>query len=183
MLNLKPPKLNCAMKIVGYIGEPAAGKSTKMREIMKDLGEGTLIKEGLVVYHLFPQTQSIVMGIYDGQVFSGTDRLSKAVCPKFRAWLTALAENREYEDFTIYWEGERFSNAPSLEHMYATCPTTVYLLEADPEVLHQRHKVRDNQNETWLKGMRTRIKNLAEKFPVVRLTEPSGAVSPAFVQP
>jgi dephospho-CoA kinase len=168
------------MKIIGYIGEPATGKSTLMRSIMAGLGEGTLVKEGVVVYHLFPETQSIVLGIYDGQVFSGTDRLSKAVGPKFRAWLTNLAANREYEDFTIYWEGERFSNAPSLEHMYATCPTTIYLLEADSETLEQRHKARDNQNETWLKGMKTRVRNLAEKFPVVRFPEPSGAVSPTL---
>jgi dephospho-CoA kinase len=36
------------MKVIGFIGVPACGKSTKMREIISTLGEGTIEKEGMV---------------------------------------------------------------------------------------------------------------------------------------
>ena len=39
------------MQIIGLIGEPAAGKSTTMRNFLQTLqGEGTVVKEGLVAY-------------------------------------------------------------------------------------------------------------------------------------
>ena len=98
------------MKVVGFIGEPASGKSTYMRELMEGFGESELKEEGMVKYHEFREQKAFVLGIYDDQVFSGTDRLSKAVGPKFRDWLTKLNSNPFYKDWTVYWEGERLSN-------------------------------------------------------------------------
>ena len=72
------------MKVIGIIGEPAAGKSTVMRNLIADLGSGAVEKEGLVAYTKFPESKTIVAGIYDEQVFSGTDRLSKGCGPKYR---------------------------------------------------------------------------------------------------
>ena len=161
------------MKIIGYVGEPAVGKSTIMRNHIENFtseGDGELIKEGVVVYHKYPQSKSIVMGIYDEGVFSGTDRLSKSVGPVFRAWLSEKQADAEYKDWTLYWEGERFSNSPNLDHMYSTCPsTTVHLVTAPDEILAKRHASRDNQDEKWLKGMKTRVGNLAKKYPLVKL--------------
>ena len=39
------------MKITGLIGEPASGKSTVMKNFIATLGEGRIVKDGLVVYH------------------------------------------------------------------------------------------------------------------------------------
>ena len=162
------------MKIIGYVGEPAVGKSTIMRSHIKKFiseGNGELVKEGVVVYHKYPKSKSIVMGVYDEGVFSGTDRLSKSVGPVFRTWLSEKQSDTEYDEWTLYWEGERFSNSPNLDHMYAICPeTVVYLITAPEEVLAERHAARDNQDEKWLKGMKTRVENLAKKYPLVKLT-------------
>ena len=67
------------MQIIGLIGEPAAGKSTVMRDFIARLGRKEVVKEGLVAYTLYAEDKVMVAGIYDEQVFSGTDRLSKGV--------------------------------------------------------------------------------------------------------
>jgi hypothetical protein len=159
------------MKVIGYIGVPACGKSTKMREIISTLGEGTIEKQGMVSYHLFPEAKSIVMGVYDEKTFSGTDRLSMAIAVKFRDWAEKLLDEK-YEDWTLYWEGQRFSTSPMFEFFYKNFDTTIYLLDTPQEVLDERQNDRGNvQSASFLKGSRTRVENLAAKFPaVVRVT-------------
>ena len=106
------------MKVIGFIGVPACGKSTKMREIISTLGEGTIEKEGMVYYHLFPETKSVVIGVYDEKTFSGTDRLNMAIAVKFRDWATEKFLDGKHDDWTMYWEGQRFSTAPMFEFFY-----------------------------------------------------------------
>jgi hypothetical protein len=155
-------------KVIGFIGVPACGKSTKMRQIISTLGTGTLEKEGMVSYHLFPESKSIVVGIYDDQLFSGTDRLSMSVAIKFRDWASKYI-SKEYDDWTIYWEGQRFSTNPMFKFFYDNFDTTITLLEVSEETLRERQDERGNlQRESFLKGMKTRVNNLANAFPVIR---------------
>lgn len=152
------------MKIKYYIGRPGVGKSTYVRNIMKDLGEGELVKEGLVVYHKFPNAKTIVLGIYDDSVFSGTDRTSKGVGPKFREWLIKV--QTEYSDWTIIGEGERLSNNPNLDAMFAAGDMELIWVTVSEETLKQRHDGRgEEQSESWQRGMKTRIQNLCNKYP------------------
>lgn len=156
------------MQIIGLIGEPAAGKSTVMRNFLKTLrGEGTVTKEGLVVYTTFAESKVIVAGIYDDAVFSGTDRTAKSCGPKFRDWLAAKVSDPEYADWRFYWEGERFSNSKFFD-FFLTLPVqpVTYYLEADEATLNERNANRSNQNPTWRKGMATRMRNLREGYPV-----------------
>ena len=151
------------MKIKYYIGRPGVGKSTLVRKAMALLGDGELVKEGLVVYHKFPATKTIVLGIYDEAVFSGTDRWSKGVGPKFREWLAAATER--FSDWTIIGEGERLSNNPNLDAMFATEDMELLLVTVSEDTLKQRHEGRgEAQSESWQKGMATRIRNLANKY-------------------
>jgi ABC-type dipeptide/oligopeptide/nickel transport system ATPase component len=156
------------MKIVGLIGEPAAGKSTVMRKFIDTLeGGSAIVRDGLVVYTLYPDDKVIIAGIYDEQVFSGTDRMSKACGPKVREWLAQMNRDPEWDGYTFYWEGERFSNSKFFHFFYKECPeATVYFLNADPGPLDQRNAARSNQNPTWRKGMATRMRNLRENYPV-----------------
>jgi hypothetical protein len=156
------------MKIIGIIGEPAAGKSTVMRNFIAGLGRNEVIKEGLVAYTLYPEDKVIVAGIYDEQVFSGTDRLSKGCGPKYREWLLAKVNDPEFSDWKFYWEGERFSNSKFFD-FFRNLPVSpvTYYLEADAAVLNERNAKRSNQNPTWRKGMATRMLNLREGYPVV----------------
>jgi len=156
------------MQIIGLIGEPAAGKSTVMRNFLKTLtGEGGLRKEGLVVYTTFDESKVIVAGIYDDAVFSGTDRTAKSCGPKYREWLLAKVSDPEYADWKFYWEGERFSNSKFFD-FFLTLPVqpVTYYLEADETTLNERNANRSNQNPTWRKGMSTRMRNLRENYPV-----------------
>jgi hypothetical protein len=159
------------MKVIGFIGVPACGKSTKMRDIISTLGEGTIEKEGMVYYHLFPESKSVVIGVYDEKTFSGTDRLNMAIAVKFRDWATEKFLDGKHDDWTMYWEGQRFSTAPMFEFFYKNFDTTITLMEVSQEVLDERQNDRGNvQSASFLKGSRTRVNNLAAKFPVVRST-------------
>jgi len=155
------------MKIIGLIGEPAAGKSTVFRKLLASFGEGTVRKEGLVVYTEYPDDKVIVAGIYDEQVFSGTDRLSKGCGPKYREWLTTKCADPAYSDWTFYWEGERFSNSKFFDFFRDECSdVTIYYLMADSKTLNERNANRSNQNPSWRKGMATRMFNLREGYEV-----------------
>ena len=165
------------MKVFGFIGVPGSGKSTKMRQIMSSLGEGSLEKEGLIYYHLFPETKSVVIGIYDDKLFSGTDRLMMAVAIKFRDWATEKFLDGSHDDWTMYWEGQRFSTNPMFKFFYDNFDTTIYLLEESEEILQQRQDDRGNkQTPSFLKGMNTRISNLAKAWPVAQFTPSSTAL-------
>jgi hypothetical protein len=155
------------MKIIGLIGEPAAGKSTVMREVIGSLGEGTVRKEGLVCYTEFLEDKVMVAGIYDEAVFSGTDRLSKGCGPKYREWVAAKVADPQYSEWVFYWEGERISNSKFFDFFFKDCPeVTVYFVQADENTLNERNANRSNQNPTWRKGMATRMRNLRENYPV-----------------
>ena len=154
------------MKIIGLIGEPASGKSTVIKNFIANLGEGTIVKDGLVVYTEYSDAKVIVAGKYEeGVTFCGTDTLSKGCGPKYRDWLRKVSEDLLRDDWTFVWEGERFSNNPFME-MFGELGATTYYLEADEKTLDERNADRSNQNPTWRKGMRTRMHNLRDKYPV-----------------
>jgi hypothetical protein len=141
-----------------------------MRQFISTLGSSSVEKEKLVAYTLFPENKVIVAGIYDEQVFSGTDRLSKGCGPKYREWIKERMDKPEWSDWTFYWEGERFSNSKFFDFFYEDCSgVTTYMLEADEETLSQRNQERSNQNESWRKGMATRMKNLSSSYPLVHV--------------
>lgn len=155
------------MHLKHYIGVPGSGKTTLMRqklETLRSVEADEFVKEGFVTYHKFPKQKTIVLGCYDERTFSGTDTWAKSVGPKFRQWL--LDNASKYEGWKIFSEGERLSNAPSLDAMFATGNMELVLLNTPPEELERRRQARNNsQNETWLKGMHTRVSNLCNKYP------------------
>jgi len=156
------------MLIVGLIGEPAAGKSTVMREFLSKLkGPSEVVKEGLVAYTVYPEERVMVAGIYDEQVFSGTDRLSKGCGPKYREWLLAKVLDSEYAGWNFYWEGERFSNSKFFDFFLTLgVPYVTYYLTCDEKTLASRNVARSGQNDSWRKGMATRMRNLRNNYPV-----------------
>jgi hypothetical protein len=151
-----------------YIGQPGTGKTTKMRGILAELRkveDDEFVKEGLVTYHKFAKQKVIVLGRYDDGTFAGTDTWSKGVGPKFREWLTAALEM--YSDWVIYGEGERLSNQPNMDVMFnENIGMKLVCLEVSEEELERRRAARNNtQNESWMKGMKTRIANLCKRYP------------------
>ena len=155
------------MRITMLCGEPAAGKSTVMKNFIATLGSYSVQKQGLVTYTLFHDDKVIIAGIYDEQVFSGTDRLSKGVGPQFREWIAQKNANPGWDDWSFFAEGERFSNSKFFDFFRDECSdVTIYYLAADEKTLDERNANRSNQNPSWRKGMRTRMNNLKNNYPV-----------------
>jgi hypothetical protein len=155
------------VKIVYYIGEPGTGKTTLMRSILSEYSkaeEPEFVKEGLVTYHRFNTQKVIILGKYDEGTFAGTDTWSKGVGPKFRQW---LIDNREtYQDWGCFGEGERLSNQPNMDAMFEEESMKLVCLKVSEEELERRRAARNNvQNESWMRGMKTRIANLCSKYP------------------
>jgi hypothetical protein len=138
-----------------------------MRSILSEYSkaeEPEFVKEGLVTYHRFNTQKVIILGKYDEGTFAGTDTWSKGVGPKFRQW---LIDNREtYQDWGCFGEGERLSNAPNMDAMFAEESMKLVCLEVSEEELERRRAARNNtQDPKWMKGMRTRIENLCKRYP------------------
>ena len=162
------------MKIIGICGEPASGKSTIVRNFIATLSPpAQIVKEGLIVYTIYPEDKVIVAGKYEeGTVFSGTDVLSKGAGPTYRNWLASKNADSKYDNYVFVWEGERFSNSKFFHFFYNECPgVTVYYLQCDEETLNERNANRSNQNDSWRKGMKTRMNNLCREWPVEKVAQ------------
>lgn len=155
------------MQLTHYLGLPGTGKTTKMRELLAEfrkIEQDELVADGPIKYHRFEKQKIIILGIYDDSTFAGTDRWSKSSPPKFRQWLLDNAE--KYKDYGVLSEGERLSNNPTLDAMFATGNMKLVLLTVSEAELERRRAARNNtQNESWLRGMKTRIANLCSKYP------------------
>ena len=154
------------MNVTFFIGVPGTGKTTLMREKLAKLRKvekDELVADGMVKYHKFEKQKTLVLGIYDESTFAGTDRLAKSVGPKFREWLINNAET--YEGWELVMEGERFMNDKSLPLLFQQESMNLVCLKVTEEELVRRREARNNtQNETWLKGMTTRVQNVCNTY-------------------
>jgi hypothetical protein len=150
------------MKVVLVAGEPATGKSTLARALMKELGFGIPFKEGLVAgtRHRLPGAGYVcVVGVY-GPVpgFWGTDKLSMALLPSLKSW---LADAQDID--AVFMEGDRVTSKSFISYLQAKYDLTLVVLTASPGTLEKRQKVRGNlQSEIFLKGRRTKINNIVD---------------------
>ena len=154
------------MLVTFYIGVPGCGKTTLMRgkiEELRKVEQDELVADGMVKYHKFEKQKVLVLGIYDESTFAGTDRLAKSVGPKFREWLVANAES--FEGWELVMEGERFMNDKTLPLLFEQESMKLVCLKVTKEELVRRREARNNtQNETWLKGMTTRVQNVCNTY-------------------
>jgi hypothetical protein len=155
------------MKFTHYLAEPGVGKTTFMRAKLAKLREveqDEWVKDGYVTYHKFPQQKVIILGTYDDGVFAGLDKWAKTAPPKFRQWVLDNAET--FAGWEVFSEGERLSNNPTMDALFATGNFTLVRLVVSEKELQRRRAARNNtQNESWLRGMKTRIDNLCAKYP------------------
>lgn len=156
------------MKVYYLIGLPGCGKTTVMKQLMTavDLIDGCDSepwKQERVtdlldthVYNGFLKWR--VLGKYEeGEVFSGTDRLSMAVAPKAIEWIETKP------DEIIVGEGDRLNNAGFFE----ACgdDLTIVHLTVSKEERERRYKERgSNQSEKFIQTVSTKCKNIVERF-------------------
>lgn len=151
------------MKIIAIGGEPGAGKSTLMKELMKKY----LFIEQFSQFKLVPYHQAgnfYILGKYEeGETFSGTDRMSMAVQPEAIKFLASLEK-----DSVVLFEGDRLFTSSFLEHCVDNYDTEILYLETDKTVRQERYKERgSNQNETWLQGRETKIANILSNMTLM----------------
>ena len=145
--------------IVG--GVPCAGKSTLIREIIKELGSA----EDVEPFPLFKSQKHgdiLVVGRYPvGEKFGGCDRLSYSTINKFRDFINQ--EQPKYKHIIV--EGDRFFRSVDLEWIVENYDTKVFVLTVDPDEEKRRHVERnDTQSEVWLSGRRSQISNILTNF-------------------
>lgn len=144
------------MKVFAIGGEPGAGKTTLMKEVIKHFNLEPKYDE----YKLVPYLQKdniYVLGKYEeGEVFSGTDRMSMAVQPEAIKFLATLPA-----DSIVLFEGDRLFTSSFLEDCLEKYDLKIIYLSTKKETRQERYKDRgSNQNETWLQGRETKISNI-----------------------
>lgn len=136
-------------RIIAIGGEPATGKTTLMKRIIKDNMPFKRIKYKLL--RAIKNEEMCIVGIYDNSMFSGTDKLSMAVQPDFINFVNKC------DSKTILFEGDRLFN----QSLFDKLMCDIVVIQADKEVVHNRHIERkDTQTEKFIKAKRTKISNI-----------------------
>jgi uridine kinase len=155
------------MKVIAIGGEPGAGKSTLMKRVVEHLKMEPKYDSVKLVPYL--QKDNIyVLGKYEeGQVFSGTDRMSMAVQPEAVKFLASLSDNS-----VVLYEGDRLFNSSFLEHCNENYSTEIIYLKTTKDIRSDRYKQRGSeQNETWLQGRETKIANILTNMTLMFIIE------------
>lgn len=162
------------IRVVPVIGVPAAGKSTIFRKLianMREKGKLRTLKYGTVRGYISDARKVIVLGIYDENPFSGTDRLSMAVSPEVQKLLEMLNRRKEYDGWVVTWEGDRLASGALFDYMTELgCLDSVVCICAAPEDIERRQKLRSNkQDATWRAGRESKVNNLCSRYNVKKL--------------
>jgi len=149
-----------AKRIIAIGGEPASGKSTLMKYILKQYEPLKTFKYGLVRGLYNEENNLYFLGIYDNSVFCGTDKLSMAVQPNFLNLVEKIPEA------TFVFEGDRLFN----QSLFDKKDCEIIVLNVTEKTNEERHKKRnDNQTEKFKKSKKTKIKNILSKNKVTLL--------------
>ena len=155
------------MRIIAIGGEPGSGKSTLMKRVIEYLNMMPMYESFKLVPYL--QKDNIyVLGKYEeGQVFSGTDRMSMAVQPEAVRFLASLPS-----DSIVLYEGDRLFNSSFLEHCNENYELEIIYLKTTKDIRTERYKERgSNQDETWLRGRESKISNILTNMTLLFVTE------------
>lgn len=154
------------MKIAALIGEPATGKSTIARTLVEGLSLSVPFKQGLVFGTHHPRDRVIVFGNYPiGEIYGGTDRFSMAAQPSAISYLQQLQEDPH--NWSVFFEGDRLGTLTFLKFCKEIAGEfRLFKTEVRESIIQQRHiDRRDTQSETFLKGRKTKISNIATALP------------------
>lgn len=157
-------------------GVPGTGKTTLMKNIIKNVGDGyesfKIHKpEKLVPVMTFnvlgeteeQQLRNInIVGVYEdtNDVFQGSDKTSMAIQPDFEKWVSEKAPN-------LLIEGDRLVGGKTIDFLLNKgYDVHLYILEATD--LDYRYKERGSeQSETFLKSKDTKVSKLASRMDLI----------------
>lgn len=152
-----------AVKVIYVAGVPASGKSTLMRRVREELLDGAApFKEGKV--RGIEKGPYKMLGVFDGSLFEGTDRLSMTVIGDAIAYVQRLdADGGRY---VVFVEGDRLFNY----RFIAETKALPLIIDANEKVLAHRHATRgDDQTNTFLKSRRTKVDNFLRRYNLPRI--------------
>lgn len=154
------------LHIIG--GMPVTGKTTLMRQIRTHLRELHWKSPAYKTHELLRYEEyenHIVLGIYDGDTFDGTDKLSMAVN---KDALDFLKTNQK----KVLVEGDRLFNLKFIDGAMSLgydVKITI-LIMYDLQELVKRYKQRGQiQSSTFLKGRHTKIANISAAHPTNKI--------------
>ena len=146
------------MRVLYMIGLPGAGKSTVFSEMTRGL-DGLSVRKPIKFMEWWCRDGTVVELGLRRESFSGTDSLAMNVQPTAVEWLRS--DPYDY----VMAEGDRLGNAKFFTAVSEFADLEVVLLEATDEMARARRTERGSeQSEVWLKGRRTKVTNLAEKW-------------------
>ena len=146
-------------KLIGIVGIPGTGKSTLMKNWMSTREWSTDKPVDLVDTHISDNIRVIVK-YEEGEVFSGTDRLSMAVQPKFLEFLESA--NNE----TVLFEGDRLTSTKVFQRAIdlGWNVSIIHLTVSDIERERRYAERESNQSEQFINGRKTKVGNVVEQF-------------------
>lgn len=153
------------MTSVFLLGEPATGKTTVARLVLQGLRARIPDELGLFEFGKLRGGASLTAGIYcfglyDEQLFSGTDRLSNSVVSDACDFLRQMPPSA-----SVFLEGDRLANRRFISALFARGPARLIHLYASEPVLAARRAARGNkQSPSFLKSRATKLYNLGQLF-------------------
>lgn len=146
-------------------GVPASGKSTLFKRIREELfNDSSAFKHGSCRGIESKDGRYKMLGVFDGSMFEGTDRLSMTVIGDSIEYIKTL-QNDETR-YVVFVEGDRLFNYRFLSETRAK----LFLIDANEKVLKYRHNKRgDSQTEKFIRSRRTKVENFVSKYNVKRI--------------
>lgn len=143
------------MNFTYLIGQPGSGKST----LIAALTESQLPSVNRKPFAHIEYLNGVVQLGAVRADFSGTDALAMDAQPKVLAWLQELAPGSVAG---VFGEGDRLANGKFFDAVKQLgYNLTVVLLWVPDDLAAERRAARGSaQNETWLAGRLTKVKNL-----------------------
>jgi hypothetical protein len=153
-----------------------------VQAVLTKLGQpGHLMAFGPMKGRMYGET--LVLGVYDGGKFQGTDRLAMNVQPYALAFLRNLHHLSGVR--SVLFEGDRLMNLAFLRAAAKAHALGLFVLQASEAAKQLRHIARgDTQTDSWLKGRATKWANLCAQVahtPLPHETAEDGARALAVV--
>jgi hypothetical protein len=147
------------------VGQPGSGKTTVIENLTAGLEPESV--ETRPFAHIVWGDGIVELGARR-EGFSGTDTLSMSVQPKVLDWLRSEAPPY------VLGEGDRLANQKFFRGVLAAgWDLDVMHLQVSDEVARYRRAARAHelgvplQDEAWLRGRVTKVRNLAAEFPML----------------
>jgi broad-specificity NMP kinase len=148
-------------KILAVAGQPGTGKTTLFRRFIAQ-HQWAVVEPKKTLNGLYcAELDLYILGKYaEGEVFSGTDKLSMSVQPMADAFVKETQSN-------VLFEGDRLTNGKFYDALLSLPDTEVnfLILSAKDATLKARYAERgSDQSETFLRGRETKIAKILSNF-------------------